>query len=146
MWQIITHNLSVMLTQGWFLATQIAAEDLVTGRMTFAKVWVMSPAPQAALFMQHKHSFVHQNVVEMLSRRIVARFHTKGSRLVIMMSRYHSFTRAFANPFLDAQTNTVDDCIHSKQTDFWLHLPSFPLWQNNCFKIPLRNRTWLYQS
>lgn len=42
MWQIITHNLSIIHTQGLFVVTQIAAVNLVTGKMTFAKVWVTS--------------------------------------------------------------------------------------------------------
>lgn len=50
MWQIITLKLSVICTQGLFVVTQIAGVVLVTGRMTFAKVWCCVLGTQKSSF------------------------------------------------------------------------------------------------
>lgn len=141
MWQIITHYLSIIRTQGLFVVTQIAAVNLVTAKMTFAKAWVPSseceelflfqqPATSALIYVLYK-----TNKKKRLSHRIEATFHTKRSGLVIMMSRYHLFThilcrrsRLSANKPMIAFTITN---VHS------VSVPSQSLfWQNVCVKTP----------
>lgn len=116
MWQIIAYTLSIIHTQGLFVVTQIAAVNLDTGKMTFAKVWVTSSVwKELFLFNSLLHQLSFCVIINggILSQRIEATFHTKGSRLVIMMSRYHLFNLAYADTFDCMQTNAADEYIHN---------------------------------
>lgn len=89
MWQIITYNLSIIHTQGLFVVTQIAAVNLVMGKMTFAKVWGVSSVSKELFWFNsllHQLSFESWKMEEH-SHRIEVSFHTEGSGLVIMMCR-----------------------------------------------------------
>lgn len=139
MWQIITLNLSIIHTQGLFVVTQIAAVNLVRGKMTFAKVWVTSSVCKELFLFNSLRRQLHYVTIKnggILPHRIEATFHTKGSRLVIMMSRYRVFTLACADTF---------DCVQTKQCRWFysqlqkciLFVSSESLfWQNVCFKTP----------
>lgn len=136
MWQITTHNLSIINTQGLFVVTQIAAVNLVTGKMTFAKVWVTSSVHKELRSTACDTSSPMCIKNGILSERTEAMFHTKGSGLAIMMSRYRLLTLACADTFDCMQTHTAGDYIDYYKRAFYLHPLSLYFWQNVSFKTP----------
>lgn len=132
--------MSVIRIRGLFVVTQIAAVNLVTGKMTFAEVWVTCSARKEPLLPTGACDTSAPLWIRKLCRCSLtgsgARFHTKGSRLVIMMSRYQLFTVACADKFHCVQTNPANDCIHNYKSVLRLHLPSLYFGKNDCFKSP----------
>lgn len=140
MWQIITHNLSVIHTQGLFVVTQIAALNIVReDDICKGLGYVLSM--QEAVFIPKACDTSSAMCIkngEKLFHRIEATFDTKGSRLAITVSRYNLFTLAFCAETVGCmQTNTADDCIHNYKSIFYFVPPTESLfWQNVCFKTP----------
>lgn len=95
------------------IVTQIAAMNLVKGKITFAKVRVISsgsvfffslslPSAPEALFWLLTDSAA-------LLLRIEAMCLTKRRGFVVMISRYHSFVLTCADTFDCMQTNTASE-------------------------------------
>ena len=91
-------------------------------------VFILPPATQAVVCVL--------KMVEALFCMIMARFHTKGNRLAIMTSRYHSITLACAAIFVWIQTNIGDDYICCNRSVFLLFLPSLYCAWINRLKTP----------
>lgn len=131
MWQIITHNLSIIHTQGLFVVTQIAAANLVTGKMTFAKVRVTSSCNARSCFYSNEPvtpaplcvTKKRKKTLELSLTGFRPRFTQKGNRSAITMSRFHFF-RSRVSTLVCMQTNTADDCIHNYKSAYC----SAPFW------------------
>lgn len=67
-------------------------------------------------------------------------FSQKEAGLVIMMSRYHSFTLECADTLLCMQTNTADDYIHNYKSAFYLYPPSLYFGKMSASRLLLAHR------
>lgn len=136
MWQIITHNLPVIHTQGLFVVTQIAALNIVReDDICKGLGYVLSM--QEAVFIPTACDTSSAMCIrngEILFHRIEATFDTKGSRLAITVSRYNLFTLAFCAETVGCvQTSTADDCIHNYKSIFYLPPTPHPPTPSLCF-------------
>lgn len=138
MWQIITRRLSVIQARGLFVVTQIAAANLVTGRVTFAKVRGVTSSVCKELV------FVRQSVCEQrVGCALVLQDPTghtgwwgRGSRLVIMTSCCH----LSADDFRWMQTNAADEHVRCCHGAACVHPPCLYFGKAVCSRFLLARR------